>query len=203
MASRIITWTPIMISAIAVILAGLGYLESRKSNKIANNALSASQQSFEVGSRPYLSLRAARFKETQKFIQLEARKGQLEIRFRFELNNNGQLPAREIRLPTGLSITGRAEQIRDLERLEYIKSLKNVALAPEERIFVSISVTLKDLTDEEIAANFQKFESDTLSFPISMPVYYKSSQDSAIEYRTLVHVTISPSSVSIHETKLE
>ena len=203
MASRMTSWTPIIISAFALILAGLSYLESQKSNKIAHDALSASQQNFEIGRRPYLSLRAEKFKETEKYIQLEARKGELEIRFRFELKNNGQLPAREIRLPTDLSITGRVEQLKDLEQLEYIKPLKNVSLAPGEKIFVSISVAMKDLTDEEIATNFEKFESDTLSLPISMPVFYKSSQDSAIEYKTFVHVTISPSKVSIHETKLE
>ena len=134
----------------------------------------------------FLSLMAVKFKETEKYIKLESTKDGLNIRFQFELRNDGQLPAREIRLPQTVSISGREDQFKNLEKAQYIKPLKNVALASGDNTYVTLSFFMGGITDEGIAENFKK-----------------SDPDSTIEYKTLVHVTIFPSNFSVHELKFE
>ncbi|MCK4386651.1 MAG: hypothetical protein KAV41_01015 [Candidatus Pacebacteria bacterium] len=198
-----IIWIPIVISLIALIISGFSYVESRKSNTIANDAFAASQQNFELENRPYISARSVKFSETGNYLRIESQETELILEFQFELKNYGGQPAKEIRMPDGVSLSGRTDQFQDLKKIEYKKSLGTIALASGETFFIVLKVRMGELTEEEIADNFKKFNENILSFPLALPIYYKTNTEDETEHRTFVYSTISPNNTWIHEIKID
>ena len=60
-----------------------------------------------------------------------------------------------------------------------------------------------EMTKEGATEYFKKFDAGTLVSKTALTIFYKNTPESPIEYKTSIYVTISPSNVVLHKTKIE
>lgn len=187
----------------ALILSSLSYSTSRNSNNIAQDALRISQSNFDLEKRPYLSIRPIKFKETEKYMDLKTAGNSLTIKFQFQIQNDGQLPAIDIDVPDSMNIMTMGEDIKAIVMDRSNEQSGNIALTQGDHFVFSTSVTKNNLSKATIDKTLEDFRNGILSYPMTVFVSYKGNSQSQINYKTTSFVTIMPSNVSINETKLE
>jgi len=190
------------LSIIAIAISALSYLEARKSNQIAADALFTTKSNFQVESRPYLSVFPERFTQNNKFIRIETSTDSFRVFFNFKLQNNGKLPAKDIHAPNNVALIGRPGQSDKLESFSYDSGASN-DLSPGDYIYAVVSLEFGGITNKDVIENVRRFNNDELSYPSIVPFWYKSNASDSPQYKTIFEGTINPSDMSISKVTMD
>jgi len=196
---KIVLWLiPVVISLFALWVSYNANSEAKESNKIAREALEKSEENFIIKERPYLSVRPKKYKDSDVFILAEKKDDALYLEMKYELANNGNLPAINIRLPGRIAITSK-EKIPNV----FFDIPEGLSLAKGDSVDISMKIGMGFEEQNSVEDNLILYEEGKLEFPMTVILYYESNLANSPVYKTKISVTVKKTEVIIHESDME
>lgn len=189
-----------IVAGIAIGMLGFG--TALWSNHIAHEALSVSQADFERQNRPYLSIRPVKFDDSAVYYVLARQGNNLFFKLRFQIRNNGQLPAMDIRGANAAQLSLVDDELRMVEMSTSSADTQTLTLTPGEDFKYEATLTLSNLTSEAIDDAFKKYADGTLTIPITIPVAYRGDLKDGPIYSSSGNFEVRPTRISIVDTTL-
>lgn len=197
---KFLGWLAILlISIFALVQSNTSNETAKESNKIAKESLVASQ-------RPYLTIVPRKYEENDSFIFAKETTNGIELKTKFELINNGNSIAKDIKTSDMILTqheTFNTEPQIILENKINCEKPGTISLAPSESVFIEIGGETPILDKRAVIDVLEKIKKNEFSFPFALEVYYSSDLEHVIQGKTAVSLVIQPKNVEIKYTVMD
>ncbi|MEK7164886.1 MAG: hypothetical protein AAB779_02975 [Patescibacteria group bacterium] len=191
---------------IVVTISLFALKQSSESNKKAENSNKIAEESLVSSQRPYLAIVPRKYEENDSFIFAKETTNGIELKTKFELINNGNSIAKDIK--TSDMILTQHETLNTepqiiLENKINCEKPGTISLAPSESVFIEIGGETPILDKRAVIDVLEKIKKNEFSFPFALEVYYSSDLEHAIRGKTAVSLVIQPENVEIKYTVMD
>jgi len=187
----------VIIAVIALAVSIRSCKISNKAQRIANDALEASERQFLEENRPYLIIEPVPFKETGSYFKIEQEEDRIKITLNYRMTNIGSVIAQNIIHPSIATFYENKEPTVILPA-----KVTPISLGPGQKISANMWVMLEKIADVSIDEYIEGFYSGKNKITHQFPVRYFTELKPSLTYNAIVEYEIYTDHVIILKSEM-
>jgi len=185
-AKNILPWIALVVAFVSAYYAYSGNQTAMESNKIANEALEVSRNSFLAEKRPYLNVYIPKYNESNNYIGIFDSEEGPKLAHRLEIKNEGGIAARNIKVTLYRLESSQKGAVQTV----YIELPDLQKILPGKSTYINTS--FGDILSESANSIINE-----ASLTFQAQVQYKSDVDESIQYETIKQFSVTKDKITL------